>query len=118
LELRGDLRALVADRREPARPPREGPVVHRAGPRPAGVAGGGPAGAMPEDLRLGHRGAVETIAPVDPARGLAARVEAGGTRPALLVDQYAAHHEVGLRRDDELDGTVVDPVGIETLHHL
>ena len=57
----------LADRREPARPPREGPLVDRAGPGRAGVAGGGPAGAMPEDLGLGHRVAVQAIAPVDPA---------------------------------------------------
>jgi hypothetical protein len=37
---------------------------------------------------------------------------------AAVVDQNAAHEEMGFRCDDELDRSIIDLPRIEQLHHL
>ena len=63
----------------------------------AGPGGGGQPGPGAEDDGLGERVAAQAIGPVQPARGLAGREEAGHRGRAGRVDAYPADHEMGRR---------------------
>ena len=118
LELGGDLGARRRGWRRAGAPSAEAPVVHAPGRRRAGVAGRGLAGAVAENLRLGHRIAVQAVAAVDAARGLAARVEAGEARapPSSIstppMTKWASGAMISGNRP------VVDAVRVEALDHL